>query len=740
MKKSKSLAGSLAAAALGVAAVAGLGTDVAVALEGPVGDVGALLDQNAATISFQGVFTNNGGQPLPGNSVDLEFGIYEVGGVVPVGTVANATYPMTEGVVQAHLPVLPEWFDGTGRELGVSVDGGPEMSPRIPLTAAPYALRVNRVASQELDDDIWLGDTDTAGSLCLFNGAHEAPSITADGSASLLSVFNATGETPAPGVELYGPAGVVRSDGAVEVRTSLPEGSKRAWMYKGPSGGELQTWDNNNHLTTWIGTKSAGGGGGGITIPGSLGGFGQFQTANDITGVLIDGTYANNAGGIRIQKAFQEFDTFPMVEIIGDEGDFAAAMNMNDTGKLRVKLDANSSDGGAVNLYNSKNKHTVQVLADDEINAGEIGLADRDAVWSLGLHGDDGNGSRITMVTHNHETLRMDANDGDEMGRITFFRGHRIDPVNPEPEDPAMILNGFDGAGSRITLIQNGIDAVRVLADDGQNGGRVVVRNHTDQSNVRLWGCGGDDAGTCGGAITVYDGSDNATVEIDGDENGAALMRLGSGNGASGSLYLYRNGQANSTIHLNGDTGHARLGRDGERSGELYLYSDAGGGMTIRLNGDTGNGRFKSVTITGGADLAEPFDVAETAGANIEPGMVVSIDPNNPGQLKVSDKAYDRTVAGVISGAGGVNPGMVMAQNGSIAGGNHPVALTGRVYVYADATAAPITVGDLLTTSSTPGHAAKASDHSRAQGAIIGKAMTPLAEGRGLVLVLVSLQ
>ena len=68
------------------------------------------------------------------------------------------------------------------------------------------------------------------------------------------------------------------------------------------------------------------------------------------------------------------------------------------------------------------------------------------------------------------------------------------------------------------------------------------------------------------------------------------------------------------------------------------------------------------------------------------------------------------------------------------------VALSGRVYVKADASAGSIVPGDLLTTSSTPGHAMKACDHARAQGAILGKAMTGLKEGQGLVLVLVTLQ
>ena len=52
----------------------------------------------------------------------------------------------------------------------------------------------------------------------------------------------------------------------------------------------------------------------------------------------------------------------------------------------------------------------------------------------------------------------------------------------------------------------------------------------------------------------------------------------------------------------------------------------------------------------------------------------------------------------------------------------------------------PIAPGDLLTTADVPGHAMKVTDFPRAQGAIIGKAMTALESGRGMVLVLVSLQ
>ncbi len=144
-----------------------------------------------------------------------------------------------------------------------------------------------------------------------------------------------------------------------------------------------------------------------------------------------------------------------------------------------------------------------------------------------------------------------------------------------------------------------------------------------------------------------------------------------------------------------------------------------------------------SISIRGGADLAEPFQI--TAGKDEVPlGAVVVIDDQNPGHLTMSDQPYDTRVAGIVSGANGVNSAIKMEQLG--VEGGQSVALSGRVYALADASAAPIKPGDLLTTSSVPGHAMKVTDHGRAQGAVLGKAMTGLKEGRGLVLVLVSLQ
>lgn len=148
-----------------------------------------------------------------------------------------------------------------------------------------------------------------------------------------------------------------------------------------------------------------------------------------------------------------------------------------------------------------------------------------------------------------------------------------------------------------------------------------------------------------------------------------------------------------------------------------------------------GEVRVNVIQIMGGSDIVEGFESVEE---NIEPGTVMIIDDLHPGLLKPSVVSYDRRVAGVVSGAGGIQPGIHLGQ-GEL-NGNVKVALAGRVYVRCSAVNGPILPGDALTTSDTPGHAMKATETERSHGTLIGKAMGGLSDGTGLVLVLVNLQ
>lgn len=184
----------------------------------------------------------------------------------------------------------------------------------------------------------------------------------------------------------------------------------------------------------------------------------------------------------------------------------------------------------------------------------------------------------------------------------------------------------------------------------------------------------------------------------------------------------------------------------------------ADNGITILENGNVGMGTTNTnpsqrLTVRGniliesastgnpvaelgeGLDYAEGFDVSDKR--EIGPGAVLVIDPDNPGKLALSNKAYDSKVAGIVAGAKGLGSGVRLG----VGQFDYNIALAGRVYCNVDATYGEVSPGDLLTTSPTPGYAMVVKDHTKAQGAILGKAMEKLTYGeKRQILVLVTLQ
>ncbi len=178
------------------------------------------------------------------------------------------------------------------------------------------------------------------------------------------------------------------------------------------------------------------------------------------------------------------------------------------------------------------------------------------------------------------------------------------------------------------------------------------------------------------------------------------------------------------------------------RSGVVGIHTGNGNGVFGRAGDGGFAGWFDgNVTVTGdivltnGADCAEDFDIS--GAAKIEPGTVMVIDQE--GALRQSERAYDKRVAGVISGAGGYRPAIILDKQ-QPQDNRMPIALVGKTYCKVDAQYSSIEVGDLLTTSSTPGHAMKAADPLKAFGSVIGKALRPLERGQGLIPILIALQ
>ena len=134
-------------------------------------------------------------------------------------------------------------------------------------------------------------------------------------------------------------------------------------------------------------------------------------------------------------------------------------------------------------------------------------------------------------------------------------------------------------------------------------------------------------------------------------------------------------------------------------------------------------------------------DVAEWVDARgqLRPGTVVVIADGGQNVVQASQKDYDTAVAGVVS----LNPGLILGTAGP---GRALVAHSGRVRVKVDATHGAIAPGDLLVTSPTSGYAMKSEPVDvggvplHRPGTVLGKALEPLASGKGQILVLLTLQ
>jgi hypothetical protein len=216
----------------------------------------------------------------------------------------------------------------------------------------------------------------------------------------------------------------------------------------------------------------------------------------------------------------------------------------------------------------------------------------------------------------------------------------------------------------------------------------------------------------------------DATLRVDNDYTSCGMAGYITNNSDCATTHFQNNGSGQVLWLVNGGTDAAGTG---------------GGDFITALNNDASDTQFRVTTSgdvysdgnfhSGGADFAEMLPATE----GLEPGDVLVV--GSDGQLAHSSEAYQSSVVGVYS----TQPGFVGGQpvEGELAG-HVPLAVMGVVPVKASAENGPIQPGDLLTTSSTPGHAMRAERF--VGGAIIGKALEGLDEGFGVIQMLVMLQ
>jgi|GEM_PF-1263406 len=218
------------------------------------------------------------------------------------------------------------------------------------------------------------------------------------------------------------------------------------------------------------------------------------------------------------------------------------------------------------------------------------------------------------------------------------------------------------------------------------------------------------------------------------DEGGIAMYTVTSGPVIRKSVYIKPNGDfgigidPTATLHVNGNV-------------KIETVTNRGvGGNVKSLNWSTADPE-----VMRNNDIAELFDASE----EVEAGEVLVVDDKKDLKLRKSAAPYEKGIVGIVSGSPAIlfegSQLQIGSPEGFTKGTKPPVALAGRVPCKVSLENGPIERGDLLTSSSTPGHAMKATDREKSFGTILGKALEPFDAGpegekTGKIVILVTLQ
>jgi hypothetical protein len=296
---------------------------------------------------------------------------------------------------------------------------------------------------------------------------------------------------------------------------------------------------------------------------------------------------------------------------------------------------------------------------------------------------------------------------------------------------------GTDGLADATT---GGTIGTRGIANSPGGAGVTGINNATTNG----YGVSGYSNATSSGGTGVYGQTSSPTG------NGVFGNNINSGTGGGGVT-----GQASAV----GGTGTAGIatattgfatgvyGQAASASGTAALFNNtasgtiligqAAGANMLRVDG-TGKGFFNGGTQVGGADFAESMAVRKGA-SRYEPGDVLVIDRTGRRRVALAQTAYSRLVAGIYSTKPGVLGTEHRIDDAPVAE-EIPLAVVGIVPCKVTTENGPIAPGDVLVTSSRPGHAMKGTDRVRMLGAVVGKALEPFQDGTGVIQVLVTLQ
>lgn len=359
---------------------------------------------------------------------------------------------------------------------------------------------------------------------------------------------------------------------------------------------------------------------------------------------------------------------------------------------------------------------------------GGYGVSGR-SISGVGVKGHSDLGSGV--LGESNSNIGVAGYSNNNIGMLGVSLLPKTDPINPSSI-------GVMGYAKGTGVYGNGEDIGVFGSSEGKAGVKgfsnletgVIGQSMSGDGMYAQSNLGNGIMGVTGVGITVWDPKNY----------GGAFVGIGNNNGVFG-----RGSTGGKFI----GTEHGIVAQSGTDDVNRILLNKYAG-VFYGKGTSRGLGVFGDVYSTGvfrggqtGLDIAEWI---KSSDASVQAGDVVIINPGEIETVIKSRAPYSTLVAGIIS----TNPGYLA---GNLEKGNElldkeeiekkgyrMLALAGRVPCNVSAENGPIEIGDLLTTSSTPGYAMKVTDKIKAMGAIVGKALEPLKEGKGKITVLVTLQ
>jgi len=281
------------------------------------------------------------------------------------------------------------------------------------------------------------------------------------------------------------------------------------------------------------------------------------------------------------------------------------------------------------------------------------------------------------------------------------------------------------GVGDGIQAISNGRAGIAAWGNGADSDG-VYIEAARHGIHVEGAGAHGVDVASAGqNGVQVYSAGSMGVRVVSAGNDG---VRVDSANWSG--VYVASAGYDAVRVQTAGQDGlriFDTVGRDYIRAG-----SDADPDFRVLKDGEV---RSDVGFNTPASDFAEMIAVEDKA-VSYEPGDVLVVSEVQNRAVALSSTPYSRAVIGVYSTAPGFVGGHPVSDNDQSK--NIPVAILGIVPCKVSAENGPIRRGDLLVTSSTPGHAMRADNPP--PGTILGKALGELKSGTGVIEVLVILQ